>query len=105
MELSTYQETAQQTAIYPKEHAIDYLMAGLGGEVGELLSLYAKSKRGDVAEMDISKASKELGDILWFISELSRNLGLSLEDVALENLKKLSSRKERGLLKGSGDER
>ncbi len=31
---------------------------------------------------------KELGDVLWYLSSLSNNLGITLEDVALTNLKK-----------------
>ena len=48
---------------------------------------------------------KELGDVLWYISQISSELGLSLEDVAKSNLKKLFSRLRRGKIKGSGDNR
>ena len=48
---------------------------------------------------------KELGDVLWYISQLSAELGLSLEEIASLNLEKLNSRKERGALRGSGDNR
>lgn len=48
---------------------------------------------------------KELGDNLWYLSELADKLGLSLEEIAQENLDKLASRQERGVLRGEGDER
>ena len=47
----------------------------------------------------------ELGDILWYLSETARNFNISLEEVAEYNLKKIRSRKERGTLRGSGDNR
>ena len=48
---------------------------------------------------------KELGDVLWYISVMSSYLGISLDDVANTNVEKLASRKARGVLKGSGDNR
>jgi len=47
----------------------------------------------------------ELGDILWFVSELARVLDTDLSAVADLNRKKLASRMERGVIKGSGDNR
>jgi NTP pyrophosphatase (non-canonical NTP hydrolase) len=49
--------------------------------------------------------AKELGDVLWYVAQLASELGLELEDIARENLEKLSSRQRRGVLSGSGDER
>lgn len=48
---------------------------------------------------------KELGDVLWQLSGLCNVLGYTLEDVAKQNLKKLSSRMERGVIDGNGDNR
>jgi NTP pyrophosphatase (non-canonical NTP hydrolase) len=47
----------------------------------------------------------ELGDVLWYIAALSRDLNISLNDVAKMNIEKLADRKERGVLGGSGDNR
>ena len=47
----------------------------------------------------------ELGDVLWYISQLSSELGYELEDIASSNMEKLNSRKSRGKIQGSGDER
>lgn len=48
---------------------------------------------------------KEIGDVLWQLSGLCSVLGLHLDDVAQQNLDKLASRKERGQIDGSGDNR
>ena len=49
--------------------------------------------------------SKEIGDVLWYLAALSQELGLELQDIAEQNIIKLQSRKDRGLLSGSGDNR
>jgi NTP pyrophosphatase (non-canonical NTP hydrolase) len=49
--------------------------------------------------------AKELGDVLWYVSQITSELGLELEDIAQANLEKLLSRQRRGVLSGSGDER
>jgi NTP pyrophosphatase (non-canonical NTP hydrolase) len=45
----------------------------------------------------------ELGDILWYLSNLCTDLGISFEEVAKKNLEKVFDRKNRKKLKGSGD--
>jgi len=47
----------------------------------------------------------ELGDVLWYISALADDLGVTLEEIAQANVDKLQSRKERGKIGGSGDNR
>lgn len=48
---------------------------------------------------------KELGDILWQLSGLCQVLGLSLDDIAQQNIDKLASRQQRNVIDGSGDNR
>jgi hypothetical protein len=48
---------------------------------------------------------KELGDVAWYQAGLAGDIGVRLSDVARENIAKLQSRKERGVLTGSGDNR
>jgi len=49
--------------------------------------------------------AKELGDVLWYVSQLASELGLELDEIASANLDKLLSRQRRGVLSGSGDDR
>ena len=48
---------------------------------------------------------QEVGDTTWYAARLSIELGVALSKVAQGNLDKLASRKERGVIKGSGDVR
>lgn len=49
--------------------------------------------------------SKELGDVLWMVAELCTVYGLNMNEVMLENIEKLTDRKERGVIVGEGDNR
>lgn len=107
MEFSEYQEKAKETAIYPKtEPSWIYPLLGLAGESGEIFEKLKKVIRDDngkISEEKLQLLKKELGDVLWYLSTLSTELGLKFDDVAKDNINKLASRKERDVLKGSGD--
>ncbi len=110
MDLNEYQKKAIITAIYPEKYKIIYAALGLGNESGEVLGKVKKWMRGDDGEGDMSEKRRELlkgelGDVLWYLSVLANDLNLSMEEVAKYNLDKLQSRKNRGVLKGDGDER
>jgi NTP pyrophosphatase (non-canonical NTP hydrolase) len=47
----------------------------------------------------------ELGDVLWYVSQLATELNLSLDEIAEANLAKLASRVARDVIAGSGDRR
>ena len=102
--LDAYQEPAAKTAVYPEDESVQYLIAGLAGEVGELASIFAKYWRGD-GDLNHDHAAAELGDILWFVAMLAERLDTDLTTIAQGNLDKLSDRAVRGKLKGSGDNR
>ncbi len=81
---------------------------GLVGEAGEVAEKYKKiirDKQGIVSNEDKDLIVKELGDVLWYTAMLAKYLGVSFDDVATANINKLSSRKERGVQRGSGDNR
>lgn len=104
MDFAEYQKAAERTAIYPREHKITYPLLGLAGEVGEFANKYKKVLR-DGTPISFDDATGELGDILWYLAALASDLGLSLDNIAQANIKKLASRQERGTLQGSGDNR
>ena len=81
---------------------------GLSGETGEVAEKFKKilrDKDGKISDEDKLEIAKELGDVLWYIATISRYLDLPLETVAITNLEKLTSRKNRNELHGSGDNR
>ena|SRR5580700_9201316 len=108
MELSAYQRLSRRTAEYPREAWLAYPALGLAGEAGEVAEHAKKAIRDDggrVGEERRAAMAKELGDVLWYVAQLATELGLDLDAVAQGNLDKLLSRKQRGVLSGSGDDR
>lgn len=109
MNFKEYQDSARSTAIYPTKFSVLYPALGLAGETGEVCEKIKKWIRDENSEQmsdeKLALLKKEIGDVLWYISNLSSDLGLSLEDIAQENIDKLFSRKERNALQGSGDNR
>lgn len=109
MNFSDYQKESRKTAMYPdKDHNFVYPTLGISGKSGEVAEKVKKilrDKEGKVDEEDKKEIAKELGDVLWYIAQLSSELGLDLDDVARGNIEKLRSRKERGVVHGNGDNR
>ena len=108
--ISGYQERAHETADYKGMNEEDYTypVMGLAEEAGEVSGKFAKAVRdcdGIIDDERRQAIKKELGDVCWFVAEIATCLGLSLEDVMRANLDKLASRKARGVIHGSGDDR
>ncbi len=109
MDLNQYQAAARETALYPRMGSNPiYPTLGLTGEAGEVADKVKKVIRDKEGVFDDStkQAIKlELGDVLWYIAQLSTELGFDLDSVAKANLQKLSSRSKRGKISGNGDHR
>lgn len=80
-------------------------LVGESGEVAEKFKKLIRDNHGKISEEDRLEILKELGDILWYVNSVAHLLDSSLEEVAQKNLDKVLSRKERGVTKGSGDNR
>ena len=102
MNFDEYQKFPRSTAIYPDECKVVYPALGLCGEAGEVAEKVKKNIR-DGKSLD--GVGLELGDVLWYISALADDLGVTLEEVAKTNIEKLQSRMERNKIKGDGDNR
>lgn len=108
-----YSDNAWQTAVYPNRGdrvftGIAYCVLGLSGETGEISEKIKKvyrDKQGHFDSEAIDLLKKEVGDVLWYLNALSRELGFSLADVARQNNQKLLDRMNRGVIQGSGDNR
>jgi len=108
MNFSEYQQKAGSTAVYPNRgNHIAYPALGLAGEAGEVAEKVKKLLRGDYPLDDALRAvlTKELGDVLWYVAAVCHEVGIDMQDVAETNVAKLASRKERGVLRGDGDDR
>ena len=109
MNFNEYQTNARKTAIYPNiGNNLCYPTLGLCGESGEVAEKIKKIFRDDnglITQEKRLEIKKELGDVLWYISNLSSELELSLEDVAITNINKLKERKNNDKLHGFGDNR
>jgi NTP pyrophosphatase (non-canonical NTP hydrolase) len=107
MEFNEYQRIARTTAVY-KEPKIIYTALGLAGESGECCEKIKKMLRDDngiLTDIRRSDLIKELGDCLWYLSNLAADINVELETIANTNLDKLLDRKARGVIHGSGDNR
>ncbi|MDA3837487.1 MAG: nucleoside triphosphate pyrophosphohydrolase family protein [Candidatus Delongbacteria bacterium] len=109
MQFSQYQKESRRTALYPNQDN-NYIyptlgLAGESGEVSEKIKKVIRDKKGVVNNEDRLAIEKELGDVLWYLSQLATELDIDLENVAKKNIDKLQSRLKRGTLSGSGDDR
>lgn len=109
MDFKTYQKHARLTAQYPNLGSNNiYPTLGLVGEAGEVAEKVKKvirDKNGIFDEESKKGIKKELGDVLWYISNLCNEFDFELEEVALQNLEKLKLRAAKGKISGSGDDR
>jgi NTP pyrophosphatase (non-canonical NTP hydrolase) len=110
MTFEEYQEQALHTRLSTGDDFKDLLhwVLGINGEAGEVAEKVKKiirDKDGQISNEDKQELAKELGDVLWYLAVLAQHLGVSLDVIAEQNLEKLLSRKKRGVLGGSGDNR
>lgn len=113
MNIDEYQKQAITTA-YTDPKYVNTLMdqtiwaMGVAGEAGEVVEKWKKIvayKEGKITQEDLNELTKELGDVVWYVAVMAHSLGLSLDDIMSKNLEKLASRKQRGTIKGKGDNR
>ena len=109
MTFDEYQEKSRETAVYPDQgDNFVYPTLGLVGEAGEIAEKVKKVIRDNGGKLDEERKvalTKELGDVLWYLSQLATELKVSLNEIADINIKKLQDRHQRDAIKGSGDDR
>ena len=93
MELDEYQQLAARTLGGDRTHEQQLANAALGltGEAGEVAEVI-KKHLFHATPLDRDAIKKELGDCLWYIAAFGTVLGLSLDDIAKENVEKLRRR-------------
>ena len=110
MTFDEYQQRALSTAIVHKDPmmAKTIWVMGVAGEAGEVVEKWKKIvayRQGKMSDEDRIELAKELGDVVWYVAVLADALGLSFDEVMANNLKKLSDRQKRNVVKGEGDNR
>lgn len=115
MTLDTYQDVVSGFCFY--KGSLLYPALGLTGEAGEVAEKVKKLYRDDeinfmredmLEELNHEQSrdlALELGDVLFYVAACANDIGYSLEEIAEMNIDKLASRKRRGKLTGSGDNR
>ena len=92
MQFNEYQELARRTqnaklaCVERRLHALH----GIAAEAGEINGRYQKTYQGHA--LDVDKVIDEMGDLMWFISELADVLRVSLDNIAEHNVAKLRKR-------------
>lgn len=106
-----YQAYASETAVYPgKGNLLGILYCGLGaaGETGEVANKLKKMMRDNNCVLDDAfraKIKAEMGGALWYFSQLAKEIGTTLGEIARDNVLELRGRRERGTIHGDGDNR
>jgi NTP pyrophosphatase (non-canonical NTP hydrolase) len=103
--LNRYQHEASKNKAFPEKYAIIYPTIGLLNEAGEMAGKIKKWMRGDVDKLNVADVVSEMGDVLWYLASLATDLNVTLEEVALNNIEKITKRREQGNIKGDGDHR
>lgn len=109
MKFDDYQKIAMGNKVYGYGTKVVYPALGLAGESGEVVDKIKKILRDNDGDFTIPEKrieiAKELGDVLWYCTAIADDLGFDLEMIAEMNIDKILSRRERGVLQGSGDNR
>jgi NTP pyrophosphatase (non-canonical NTP hydrolase) len=109
MKMDEYQERAGRTNIYPDTsdglHALVMGLCSESGEVADKIKKAIRDEHGSISSDREWAIVSEIGDVLWYVSQLASVLGVGLDFVARNNLNKLADRAGRGKIGGSGDER
>lgn len=109
VDFEAYQRTSRKTAVYPdlgKNMVFPALgLAGETGEVAEKIKKVWRDRGGHPTREDRQAIAKEMGDVLWYVAQLATELHISLHEIAVRNLAKISGRQRTGSVHGSGDDR
>lgn len=110
MDFKEYNDFVGTTAECPD--TLPYYGLGLVGESGEVADKIKKFWRNqgiidgkELTTEQLISLIYELGDVLWYITAIAKNIGSDLQSVAKNNINKLQDRKKRDMIKSEGDNR
>ena len=81
--------------ISPEQCNLIHMCVGISGESGELLDTIKKHVIYQ-KPLDVENVKEELGDLLFYMSNLMQSVGLTFEEILQHNIDKLSVRYSSG---------
>ena len=66
---------------------------------------FEQVSKGQFPADKLSKANKLVSKLYWTCDDLASRIGIDMQGLLIQNIEKLASRAERGVLGGSGDNR
>lgn len=117
MTLNEYQHEVLSGALYDHQFSLIHSALGIAGEADECADKVKKilcdTQIVHKVDTDAIMFTPEqrhtialkIGDVLRYCATLARDIDMTLEEVAELNIAKINSRKQRGKIGGSGDNR
>ena len=93
MNIMDYQVKAKRTINrdLQDDERISELVFGVNGEIGEVTELLKKSiYHGH--PLEIKKLAEEIGDVMWYLTNIATLYGIPMTYILDENIKKLNER-------------
>ncbi|ANK59692.1 nucleoside triphosphate pyrophosphohydrolase family protein [Loigolactobacillus backii] len=90
MEFNEYQKLANRTLL-GNEQVLTNCALGLASESGEVIDLI-KQYTFHGEELNQEELVKEMGDVLWYLSQIAQWADIPFEDIAKDNITKLNAR-------------
>lgn len=90
MEFNEYQKKANKTLL-GNEQVLTNCALGLAGESGQVVNL-VKNYTFRGADLNKEQLTKEMGDVLWYLSQVAQWADIPFEEVAQKNIKDLAKR-------------
>ena len=90
MDFNDYQKAANRT-LMGKEQVLTNCALGLTGEAGEVADLIRKYTFNN-EKLDHDAIVKEMGDVLWYLSQIAEWADIPFDEVADDNINRLKQR-------------
>jgi len=90
MEFNEYQKAANRT-LYGNEQVLTNCALGLAGETGQVVDL-VKNYTFRGKDLDKNELKHEMGDVLWYLSQVAEWADITFEDIAQTNIETLNKR-------------
>lgn len=90
MEFNDYQKAANRT-LFGSEQVLTNCALGLSSETGQVVDL-VKNYTFHGKKLDRDELTKEMGDVLWYLSQVAEWADVPFEEVAQKNIDRLNER-------------